>query len=84
MMIVLDWYPRDIVIVDWNCFVIPLLRLKTSKVLYYCSEPNWQLERRQYKCCQKIQNVVVNGLVQLTSAMASSIVMNSAYQAKLF
>ena len=69
----------EYIIYDGSCLIIPILRLKCNKILYYCSDPKKMARPVKTNILKKCFRLAINLLRELTAGMASTIIVNSTY-----
>ena len=74
----------EYIIYDGSCLIIPILRLKCNKILYYCSDPKKMARPVKTNILKKCFRLAINLLRELTAGMASTIIVNSTYAQRIF
>lgn len=79
-MVLFNQDQYDYIVVDCIPFTIPILRLKCSKILYYCHDSviekyDYSQKHHLIKICLFFKNL----LIQLVMGMSHTILVNSAY-----
>eukprot|EP00252_Welwitschia_mirabilis_P011301 TRINITY_DN25428_c0_g1_i1.p1 TRINITY_DN25428_c0_g1~~TRINITY_DN25428_c0_g1_i1.p1 ORF type:complete len:416 (-),score=81.60 TRINITY_DN25428_c0_g1_i1:105-1352(-) len=81
--IALFWKPFDIVFADQVSAVIPVMKLKKSKVIFYCHFPDLLLAKHTTKLRQ-IYRKPIDTLEEKTTGMADLILVNSKFTKSVF
>ena len=90
ILIMLDWRNSyEYIIVDQLSFIIPILRMKCSKILFYCHDPEKLVQKTLQttsRCnfFKKWARYQLNLVEEAITGMANTILVNSLYTQKLF
>jgi len=74
----------DYYIIDQVSFPIPILRCRSSKVLFYCHFPDKLLSVDRKNCCKKIYRFPLDLSEELTTGCAKTILVNSLFTQGIF
>uniref|UniRef100_A0A0C9RUF8 Alpha-1,3/1,6-mannosyltransferase ALG2 n=1 Tax=Wollemia nobilis TaxID=56998 RepID=A0A0C9RUF8_9CONI len=80
---VLRWPSFDVVLADQVSVVIPVLKLKSSKVIFYCHFPDLLLAQHTTKL-RRFYRRPLDMLEEVSTGMADLILVNSMYTASVF
>lgn len=84
MWVVLKAETYDYYILDQVSFPVPLLRLKSRNVLFYCHYPDKLLSTERSSLIKRLYRLILDTLEELSTAMARCIVVNSNFTLKVF
>ena len=74
----------DYILLDQASLPIPLLRLRNSKVLFYCHFPDKLLSTNRASLVMKVYRFVLDLLEEFTTGMARVILVNSNFTLNVF
>ena len=74
----------DYFILDQVSFPIPILKLRNSKVMFYCHHPDKLLSTNRSSILMKIYRFILDFIEEITTGMAHTIVVNSNYTRQIF
>ena len=74
----------DYFILDQVSFPIPILKLRNSRVLFYCHHPDKLLSTQRSSMIMQAYRFVLDYVEEITTGMAQLIVVNSEYTRSIF
>lgn len=74
----------DYFVLDQVSFPIPILKLKSNSIVFYCHHPDKLLSTNRGSPIMKVYRFFLDLLEELTTGMAQTIVVNSLYTQKIF
>jgi alpha-1,3/alpha-1,6-mannosyltransferase len=74
----------DYFLLDQVSFPIPILKMKTSKIVFYCHFPDKLLSTNRSSFIMQFYRYFLDYLEEVTTGMAQTIVVNSLFTQKVF